>query len=473
MPGWVDLGTFRERVRGSLAVEPALGLVAGAAVGAALARLPDGPLTGAFPGDADSARQLLGTVAATVMTVTSLAFTITVVALQLTSSQFSPRLLRAFSRDRVVKGTLTVLVTTFAYCLAVLRDVTGRDGVPQPAMLGALFLSALSVGLLVRFIARIVTAFRVDTLMTEATVDTHRLIRTLYADADAHPDGDHHGDAGAHPDGDRHADAAVDREAAGAADAADAESGEPPARDVVLLRAPRSGFVQAVDLAPMLRLATRLDAVAWVDVTAGDHVVRGVPVGRLSAAGHQPVEPPDPHRLARVVADTLAVGNERTPQQDVAFGFRQLADISLKSMSPAVNDPTTAVHAVGHLAGLLAALARRRLDPVVVRDGSGATRVVAHRLGFGFYVDLACSQLRRVAAGEPAVLEALLQLLRDVASVARTDDQRTVLATHVDLVEAAGERGLPEPRDRARLRAAAERARAALRGDWVLAYRPQ
>jgi uncharacterized membrane protein len=145
------------------------------------------------------------------------------------------------------------------------------------------------------------------------------------------------------------------------------------------------------------------------------------------------------------------VGSERTLLQDAAFGMRQLVDIALKALSPAVNDPYTAVMSVERLTALLAALAPRQLGDIVLHDTDGPSRVVAHFPTFADYVDLAVGQIRRYGASEPQVAYALIQLLRVAATQTGDSKRRQVLASHARLVLADAERTICQSADLARL----------------------
>ena len=128
--------------------------------------------------------------------------------------------------------------------------------------------------------------------------------------------------------------------------------------------------------------------------------------------------------LVETVREAVRLGYERTVDQDAGFGFRELEDIAVKAMSPSINDPVTAAHAVGHMADLLVRLTGCRLGPTLHRDGEGTDRAIVPDRDLRYYLDLACGQLRRFAASEPSVLIALLRMLRSVATACRDDDQR-------------------------------------------------
>ena len=342
-------------------------------------------------GDVDSASTVLQVVATSVMTATALTFSLTLVALQLAAQQYSPRLLRTFSRDPVTKRVLSVLSATFVFATATLTGIRGDERVPAVGVFLAFLLGIASLGALLGFIAHIVKLIRVDTMMLVVQDETQRAIATFYPPFE---------DDGAPPD-----DLTLDPSVGS------------------LITAVKSGFVQRTSVAVLVEGARAHDALVRVEVRAGDHVVKGAPLAvawRRSGAAY----PAAPDGLVQAVREAVAVGYERTIDQDTAFGFRELEDIAVKAMSPAINDPVTAAHAVGHMADLLVRLSDCRLGPTLHRDDDGVGRAIVPDRDFRYYLDLASGQLRRFAANEPSVLLALLRMLRSVAVACRDEDQR-------------------------------------------------
>ena len=323
----------------------------------------------AWPGDADSAMAMLQTVAGSVITVTALAFTLIVVALQLASQQFSPRLLRDFSRDRVVKAALAVLLAALVYTTAVLRSIDAQAPLPDVALLIAAALGLIAVAAILGYINHMTRVLRVDTMMRTVHDETDTVIAAFYP---AHDDPRQRS-----PD-----ELQLDQ------------------RSAVAVDADQSGFVQVVDVASPVRAARRHDAVVRIEARPGDHVVRGTPLAQVW------VRDADPGRRAELTGAAVAkvrIGFERTIAQDAASGFRQLTDIAVKALSPAINDPVTAAHAVGHLADLLVQLSGRRLGPTLHQDADAVGRVVVGDRDLPYYLDLVCGPVRRYGRADPAV----------------------------------------------------------------------
>jgi uncharacterized membrane protein len=437
----VRRGVLWDHLRGALWVLPSVSVAVFLVAGLLLSRVSVGagsPLRGlAFQGTADDARQLLIVVSTTMITVTSLVFALTIVALQIASGQYSPRLLRSFMRDRGTQVVLSVFVGAFAYSTAGLYTVgfpgsSGAESIPRLAVSGSLALALASVGVLIYFIHHLARSIQIDAIMSTVERETRWVIDDLYPDQ---------------------LDPTVPEE----------RCPDPPA-GAVALPAWRSGYVEAVEPDELVRAATRHDLVVRLGRMVGDYVVDGTPIGwAWSSRAGRPA--PTPGQLSQALRGAVHVGSERTMLQDVGFGLRRLVDIGNRALSPAVNDPYTAVQAVHHLSVLLCALARRRLGDWLCHDPQGSLRVAIPYPGFADYVRLGTAQIRRSGAKEPALARSLLQLLKDVGGSAVSDDRRAVCARHVRLVLEDAERETGQPADVEAVRADAAAALAAIGAD--------
>ncbi len=413
----------------------AVALLAGLALGQVRPDPGNGLSRLAWPGDVDSASAMLQTIAASAITTTTLTFTLTVVALQLASQQFSPRLLRNFMGDPVTKVVLSVLVATFLFAVTVLRGLRSDLPVPSPALLVASVLAVTALGAVLGFITHITRLLRVDTMMREVHDETERAIMTFYPE---------HGDPAPRSPSQLRVE-----EAAGAR-----------------VAAARSGFVRLVDVEGLVDAARDPGAVVRVEVRPGDHVVRGTPLATVwrSTSGDGDLE-----GFGDRVRACVVLAYERTIEQDAAFGFRQLTDVAVKALSPGINDPVTAAHCVGHMADLLVLLTGRRLGPTLHEDGRGVGRAVVPDRDFRYYLDLVCGQIRRYGDREPTVLVALLRMLRDVAVASRDGDQRAEVSRQVRLIVDELPASLSVV-DADSVRDLARRVEAALAGEVAAAY---
>lgn len=391
-------------------------------------RLPSSVDWVAWPGSADSAVALLQSLVASVITVTGLIFTLTIVALQLASQQFSPRLLRNFTRDPVIKICLSVLVATLIFSATVMRSIGPEDDLPHVALLIAQLMGVAALGAVLAFIAHLVRNLRVDTMMRVVHDETKNAIETFYP---------LYGDT------------------AGASDGAEF----PPPADGDMIFAGRSGFVRVIDVRALVLTAQQEQLLVRVEVRPGDHVVRGAPLATVwgSPAGGA-------ERSGAAVGKHIVIGYERTVEQDASFGFRQLTDIAVKAISPGINDPVTAAHAIGHVAELMVQLMGRRLGGTVHQDDEGVDRALVPDRDLRYYLDLVCAPVRRYGRADPTVLTALLRMLRDAAAAARDEEQREELAVQAQLIRDEVPESLAE-RDVAEVQAMTDRVLQALGGD--------
>jgi uncharacterized membrane protein len=379
-----------EYIRGSLWVLPTLSVVVALAVGSLLSLVSVGPHSLlAFQGTSDDARALLIGITGTMVTVIALLLGLTVVALQLSSTQFSPRLLRNFLRDRPNQIVLSAFVATFAYSAAGLFTVGVSGGnrtasFPRMAVSGALVLLFVSLGLLVFFADHLVHSIQVDSIMSAVERSTLGVIQ--------------------------------DGLFAGGQDAPEAPDWAVP------VASERSGYVQLVRPDRLLARAGEHGICLRLRPRVGEHIVAGTTLAWVWRA--TPDDPaPDPRACSPVLDDGIRIGFERTLEQDAALGIRQLVDVACKALSPAVNDPYTAVQAVDHLSVIFCALARRPLGNYVLWADSGAAVIVPGRR-FPEYLAVMCGLIRRYGAREPTVAHALLRLLGNCAALAGDDPER-------------------------------------------------
>lgn len=389
------LSSARETVRTQLWPLPVAGVLFAVLAGVLLPRLDayvdDGlpPWLGAllFGGDGGAARTLLDAISSSLITVTSLTFSLTIVTLQLASSQFSPRLLRTFSSDRFIQATLAIFLSTFTFALTVLRAVRSGDNgatafVPRLSVTLAFALTIVSVVGLVLFLAHLARQIRVETMLrdvhADASATVHSMTRPLEEDTRPEP--------------------AIPT----------------PPSNAIVIRAPSSGFVTSFDERALCAAATAANACLLIESYPGSSIVEGVPIGAAWSLGDG-LSDDDWNRLQGALRDSIGVGFERTSAQDISYGLRQLTDVVNKALSPGINDPTTAIHGLSHISAILCEIAGRTLHSVVLRDADDKVRVVLRRAGFAEILDVAIAQPRLYGASDPQVMARLFRLLEEVA----------------------------------------------------------
>ena len=388
-----------------------------------------------WPTDTATATSVMQTVATASITAATLTFSLTVVALQLSSQQFSPRLLREFARDRIIQLAMGLFVSGFVVSVTTLRGFDPERPLPVLALLFSLVLGLASAVVLLVFVGHLARSLRVDTMMAAVHANSRSSMLAAYPEHE--------------------------------------QDSESPGPDLpgpgggTLVPARRSGFVRTVEPGPLVELARREGVLIVLGLRPGDAVVRGAPVASVWSDDGSDVEV---DALADELGQAVNMGPERTEEQDVGFGFRQLIDIAVKAISPGVNDPTTAAEAIAYCADLLVLLQGRRLGAQLKRDDDGAPRVVLPDRDHRYYLDLSCAQLRRFGQGQPEVLTALLRLLRDCAASAQNDEQRDEIERQLDLVLQQSSDDLLSY-DLDPVRDMAHRVRLALAGDLDDAYR--
>ncbi|MDJ0351538.1 DUF2254 domain-containing protein [Pseudarthrobacter sp. PH31-O2] len=350
-----------------------------------------------FSGGPEAARAVLQSISGSLITVTSLTFSLTVVTLQLASSQFSPRLLRTFTSDSFVHGTLALFLGTFSYSLTVLRTVrsstsTGSEFVPDIAVTVAFLLAIASVVGLVLFLAHLTREIRVESMMRNVHTATSATIRRVIPQYQA---------PGA-------TDAPPSVGAATAVGVAENPRGQ-------RIMSSSSGFLSAVDAAGLAAAARKSGAVIRLDQRPGASLIAGVPFATVWASAGRAFSSAELEELTAKIGAEVTIGFERTDDQDPAFGFRQLADVAARALSPGTNDPTTAVHVIGHLSSLLCELVGRDLSDERIRDSDGTVRVILARPRFYEFLSIAVSQIRHYGLQDAAVGSRLLALFEEVA----------------------------------------------------------
>lgn len=378
----------------------------------------------AFRGTAQDARDLLTSITATVVTVIALVLGLSVVALQMASTQFSPRLLRDFLRDRRNQVVLSVFMATFAYCAAGLYTVGVADGrriedFPRLAVTGAIVMLFASLAMVVVFCDHLQHSIQVDAIMRRVERETLGVIR------------------------------------ANARSGVTLEPPSPPAW-AVPVAAVASGYVQTAHPDRIAPVAVAHGVTVALRRRVGEHVVEGTPLAWAWAATPTAAAP-DSDDLRRALHDAVGIGFERTRQQDAAIGIRQLVDVACKALSPAVNDPYTAVQAVDHLAVIFHELAQYPLGPQAACDAAGRVVVSVPSRHFGEYLATMCGLVRRYGSHEPTVCAALLALLDSCVRVVRDDAERLAnLAAQARLVLADAERDIAQDEDVVAVRVAAQ-----------------
>ncbi|MGE4543610.1 MAG: DUF2254 domain-containing protein [Pedobacter sp.] len=370
----------------------------------------------------EGARAFLSTVAGAMVTVTGVVFSITIVALSLASQQFGPRLLNSFMRDRANQVVFGSFIGTYLYCLLVLRTIhgSGPEGfVPQLSLLVGFLLAVFSVAVLIFFIHHVADSIQAMTVIANVSEDLeHAIVRDFPEHDDGLP--------------------AKGREALRPGELP--EDFDSAARPI---GAHSSGYLQAVNISGLLKLAIDHDLLLRLEFRPGDFVTRGTPLAYVwSADGARPAE------LADAVKGAFIVGAKRSPEQDIEHLINQLVEVAVRALSPGINDPFTAINCIDYLGSALANLARRRLPVPWHFDAEDRLRLITHPQTFDGALSAAVDQIRQHGRRDVAVTIRLLEMLATLLSVTCREEQRRALARQAAMIERGSRDGLPAEEDR-------------------------
>jgi uncharacterized membrane protein len=367
-------------------------------------------------GSADAARQILTSLAAAVITVVGVVFSITIVTLTLASTQFGPRMLRNFIRDRGTQFTLGTFVATFVYSTLVLISIGPGGGthtfIPHLSIGLAVALVTLSMGVLIYFIHHIAMSIQLPQVIASIARDLAR---------------------------------AIDVESSSGAGRIEAG----PSVSELLTRmregagevpAPTSGYLQFIRHETLVSLAAEKGAVIRLHQRPGQFVVGGHPMAT--------VWPPEAGpSVSKALRRAHITGPSRTLAQDLAFAVDQLVEIALRALSPAVNDTFTALTCIDWLGDSLCKVTTRWHPVPVHRDSHGYVRVITADVSYTGLVERTFEKIRQAGRGMPAVLIRQLEALRKIVDHTTRAQERVLLLDQAAMIHRAGVESIPEPSD--------------------------
>jgi len=392
-------------------------------------------------GTADGARQILTAIATAVITVVGVVFSIILVTLTLASTQFGPRMLRNFIRDRATQMTLGTFVATFVYAVLVLVSIgpgSHGDFVPHIGVTVTLALMVAALALLIYFIHHTATSIQLPQVIASIARDLSEAIDVQGGHDDAP------GSAVNRENGLSSAELLARMEAGGG-----------------VVRAPVSGYLQFIRHRILVQFAADANAVIALDYRPGHFLVQGHPFAE--------VWPPEAAaRVSAALGRAHITGPHRTLTQDISFGIDQLVEIAIRALSPAVNDTFTALTCIDWLGDSLCKIIERWRPARVHRDSRGFIRVITAEPSYERLVQRAFEKIRQAGQGMPAVMIRQLDALAKIMDETSSAGQRRVLLDQAAMIERASERSVPEGADRADIR---RRYEAVLTADTRLAAR--
>lgn len=343
---------------------------------------------------AEGARGMLTAIATSMATVAGVVFSITIVALSLAASQYSPRVLRNFMADRPTQVVLGAFLAIFAYCLIVLRTIRAEaDGpfVPSLAVLGGVLMAFIGIALLIYFIHHVAVSIQVPYILERISRETKLGMDHLFPSQ-------------------------LGEELEEAAHA-----GPPQLPDEARsLEVMEDAYLVGVDGDGLLAEACRMDRFVRVVPRVGDFVTAGELL--IQVSGSQDLD----KAACRRLHGCFSWQGERNVHQDVQYGLQQLVDVALKALSPSTHDPTTAVLCIDHIGALLKRLSSRHMESSW-RVAGGQARLWVQGRSYEELVATALSAITQHAAGHVPVHARLIAAVERAASATADPQRRSIL----------------------------------------------
>ncbi len=361
------------------------------------------------------ARAVLSTVAGSMITVAGVTFSMTILSISHTTSQIGPRLLNNFMGDKANQFTLGIFISTFIYCLMVLRTVRGAESaapggpedselmgafVPHVAVIVGVLMALMSVGVLIFFIHHIPESIHVSNILANVGRGLNDRIDSQFPTRVGEPRDD---------ESERNALSELP------------DSFRDTARCV---ESSATGYIEYIDGDGLMELAVKYDLVIEVQRSPGDFVTNKSELLLVS-----PQERID-DSLAKQLASMLILGTQRTATQDLRFQVNQLVEVAMRALSPGVNDPFTAISCMDWLQSALENLATRELPDAHRYDEDGTLRIVAEPITFDSFASLVFDQLRPYVAPDRTAALHLMEMIGGLSNYVQSDRSRHALVRH-------------------------------------------
>ncbi|MDQ4045734.1 MAG: DUF2254 domain-containing protein [Chloroflexota bacterium] len=368
---------------------------------------------------ADGARGVLTAIAGSVITVVGTVFSITIVALQLASSQFTPRVLRQFTGDRINQLVLAIFIGTFTYCLLVLRTIRAETDsepgfIPYLSVTFSILLALVAVMMLILFIHHMARQMQVAYILHRAMGDAVAVIDSYFREEiDIVPQTPHRNYA------------------------------EVEGHDFC---SDSTGYLQHYDYAHLLGAARDHNLTIRMLEPMGSYVNSGQPIARIWLHQGEDGKQADLDNAIEALRKAIVTGSQRTMTSDLPLGVRQISDIAIKALSPGINDPTTATQALDRLSEVLAHAGQMEV-PVRILYVDDRPAVFLPRIAFEELTYIAFTQVRHYGKADLVVMLHLVQTIERIAALV-TEKHQEVLHRHLELARASGEQGLALGPDR-------------------------
>jgi uncharacterized membrane protein len=352
------------------------------------------------PSDPAVAQLVLSSIAGSIMTVLSVVYSVLLLVLTFASMQFSPRIIVFFMKDRSNQVTLGSFLGTFAFCLTTLPSIRSgeRPFVPTAAVSVAMFLAAVSLVVLVYFVHHVALSIQANSLVQRTAIETETAIAGLFSPH--------------------------------------TRNGAPSSPAGAPLHSQVSGYLQFIERDELIELATSHNVTIRLLLAIGQFVPSGMAIAMVTPAERSNAD------LVRAALRAIHLGPVRTMEDDPEFGVLQIVDVALRAVSPAVNDPSTAIACIDYLSEILAITVSRSPPPAELPIG-GPPRLVLKQTSFARLLNLAFDQIAHYTKTDRAVCLRLFRALNDVGLAARDDESRRLVRARARDVFALCEGNFP------------------------------
>jgi uncharacterized membrane protein len=358
--------------------------------------------------DPGAALALFSTLAGSMLTFIVFLSSSLLLVVQLASAQLSPRIIGVVFQDAVVRFALTLFAFSFTFTLGVLVRI--HTSVPVVTAHLSAYLCVLSIGVFLFLIDHVGKSLRPSGALRAVARMGHKEIQRVYPRRLSSQQHSEHG------------------------------GGKSPGGPVSTVSSPKDGVLLAFDPQGLVRLAWQTGCTIELVPQVGDFVAAGNSLFRILGGQGGP--------STTALCELVALGQERTMEQDPAFAFRIIVDVASKALSPAINDPTTAVLAIDQLHYLLRSVGGRHLDEGVMPDRSGSLRLIYRTPDWEDFVYLAVTEIRQFGGTSIQVARRLRAMLENLVEV--LPPQRTaLLRDELILLNRSTARCFPEPEDQA------------------------
>ena len=341
-----------------------------------------------YHADASITRDLLTTVASSVMTVVSITFSITIVALTNASSQFGPRLIRNFMEDSSTQVVLGVFISLFVYCLILVRTTDNFAGgafLPGLTIAGAIAMTLFGILLLIYFIHHVSLNLQSDSVIDDVYTELQYSINQIFK---------------------------LQKEEEDTCSSADKKQAQTSKQienscKQFQFKSHSCGYIQAINYADLTDIMSKLDSSLSVSVKPGDFVVNRMVV-MTSDIKHISAED------EKTLHECFTLGPKRTPIQDPEFAVHQLVEIALRALSPGINDPYSAIACIDKLTAAICDLTQKSFPEGITYDEEGVQRITYKTTSFQNLANIAFDQIRQHSQSYLAIqlrqLEGLIRI---------------------------------------------------------------